>query len=484
MATHDFKGITILPENPSHLFQITGVAGRGAFGAVVKARNKETNETVAVKMLNIGNLEDSVEDARREVAILKDCCHPNIVRYMGTYREKDELWITMEYCEAGSVEKVFTTLGHPLREEEIAAICRGVLEALAYIHAMPALHRDVKSGNIFLTKDGQVRLGDFGVSAQLVSMLSRRNSFAGTTHWMAPEVIQEKEYDGRADVWSLGITAIEMAEMGPPMHHVHAMRVVQVIQRNPPPRLTNPALWSDTFNDFIAKCLVHNAASRPTAVQLLEHPFVRDANVSVLRELVTDHLEKLEDDETEKQDRPFDDTGSTYDGFGDSEDAGTIVDHDDSASAVGAADVPQFLAGAPPCAVPTIQSSEDAVPLPLLSLDAMPVSVLCSPMPRQLVRRVANPRDDSSSRDACLDMKAVAAMLGAPRGGGEGAVDSFPIDVEQALTPTMCTLLKLYHEHREVLTDTSEYVLSKKQLQHSRDNLEKLGITLRSILKM
>lgn len=180
----------------------------------------------------------------------------------------------MEYCGGGSIAEVCKVLDSGLDEDAIALICREALKGLKYLHKIHKLHRDIKGGNILLTENGQVKLADFGVSAKLFDTFSKRNTFVGTPYWMAPEVVLESMYDGRADVWSLGITAIEMAEINPPNADMHPMRVLMMIPRSGKPRLKNKERWSSEFHDFLSQCFEKDMRNRPTAEMLLKHPFV------------------------------------------------------------------------------------------------------------------------------------------------------------------------------------------------------------------
>jgi serine/threonine protein kinase len=188
----------------------------------------------------------------------------------------------MEYCGGGSVSDICNILESGLREDQIALVCREALKGLHYLHSVHKIHRDIKGGNILLTDAGDVKLADFGVSAQLFSTFSKRNTFVGTPYWMAPEVIQENTYDGKADIWSLGITAIEMAEIVPPNSDVHPMRVLFMIPRDPPPRLQDKKAWSLLFHQFLKDCLVKDPNKRPTAEKLLQHKFVANCKPAAI----------------------------------------------------------------------------------------------------------------------------------------------------------------------------------------------------------
>lgn len=201
----------------------------------------------------------------------------------------------MEYCGGRSISDITKALDHGLQEFQIAIICRESLKGLKYLHKMYKIHRDIKGGNILLTDKGQVKLADFGVSAKLIGTFSKRNTFVGTPYWMAPEVILEEPYDGRADIYSLGITAIEMAEMYPPNSDVHPMRVLIMVQKNATPRLKQRDKWSPEFHDFLQKCFIRDPKTRPTAEMLLKHPFVANCKPkSLLAELVQEAKKSIE----------------------------------------------------------------------------------------------------------------------------------------------------------------------------------------------
>eukprot|EP00002_Diphylleia_rotans_P019565 TRINITY_DN377_c0_g1_i5.p1 TRINITY_DN377_c0_g1~~TRINITY_DN377_c0_g1_i5.p1 ORF type:complete len:458 (+),score=86.54 TRINITY_DN377_c0_g1_i5:452-1825(+) len=201
----------------------------------------------------------------------------------------------MEYCGGGSITDVCQISERPLTEDQISLICRETLKGLDYLHKQHKLHRDVKGGNILLTEKGEVKLADFGVAAQIANTWAKRNTFVGTPYWMAPEVILENKYDGKADVWSLGITAIEMAEGVPPLADIHPMRVLFKIPQDPPPKLKEREKWSDAFHDFLAKCLVKDPATRPTAEAMLNHAFLKcKKDKAILAELVDECSQIIE----------------------------------------------------------------------------------------------------------------------------------------------------------------------------------------------
>ncbi|PON79712.1 Serine/threonine protein kinase [Parasponia andersonii] len=265
---------SVTREDPTTKYELLNELGKGSYGAVYKARDLKTSELVAIKVISLSEGEEGYEEIRGEIEMLQQCSHPNVVRYLGSYQGEEYLWIVMEYCGGGSVADLMNVTEEPLEESQIAYICREALKGLAYLHSIFKVHRDIKGGNILLTEQGDVKLGDFGVAAQLTRTMSKRNTFIGTPHWMAPEVIQESRYDGKVDVWALGVSAIEMAEGLPPRSAVHPMRVLFMISIEPAPMLEDKEKWSLVFHDFVAKCLTKEPRLRPTASEMLKHKFI------------------------------------------------------------------------------------------------------------------------------------------------------------------------------------------------------------------
>lgn len=242
------------PEAPESL-DLVEKLGKGSYGSVYRARYRETGETVAAKRIVLPRQdEEGYRAVQREISMLQECKHPNVVRYHGSHKIGDHvLWIVMEYCAGGSVSDLLRVTDEPLGEDLIRFVCLECLKGIQYLHNISRIHRDIKCSNILLTESGEVKLADFGVAAQLTSTMSKRNTFIGTPHWMAPEVIQESRYDGKVDIWALGISAIEMAEKYPPRWFVHPMRVLFMISRDPAPKLEEPAKWSRPFVDFVRR---------------------------------------------------------------------------------------------------------------------------------------------------------------------------------------------------------------------------------------
>ncbi|KAI7836850.1 hypothetical protein COHA_009303 [Chlorella ohadii] len=258
--------------DPFSIFELIHPLGRGSYGAVHKARILSSGDIVAVKIIPVAEQEE-IAAIQKEIAMLRECNHPNIVKYYGSWRTRDALWICMEYCAGGSVSDIMHTCGSGLDEDMISYICAQTLAGLSYLHSLGKVHRDIKCGNILLTEAGEVKLADFGVAAQLTATMSKRNTFIGTPHWMAPEVIQVSHYDGKVDIWALGVSAIEMAEMFPPRWKINPNRVLFMVVKDPPPRLADKERWSLSFQDFVAQCLQKDPRARPTARLLQQHKF-------------------------------------------------------------------------------------------------------------------------------------------------------------------------------------------------------------------
>lgn len=263
-----------LTRQPEEVFDIICKLGEGSYGSVYKALHKESGQVLAIKQVPV---DTDLQEIIKEISIMQQCDSPYVVKYYGSYFKNTDLWIVMEYCGAGSVSDIMRLRKKTLTEDEIATILSDTLKGLEYLHLRRKIHRDIKAGNILLNTEGHAKLADFGVAGQLTDTMAKRNTVIGTPFWMAPEVIQEIGYDCVADMWSLGITALEMAEGKPPYGDIHPMRAIFMIPTKPPPSFREPDQWTPEFIDFVSRCLVKNPEERATASEMLQHEFIGNA---------------------------------------------------------------------------------------------------------------------------------------------------------------------------------------------------------------
>ncbi|KAA6383765.1 MAG: putative Serine/threonine-protein kinase 4, partial [Streblomastix strix] len=261
------------PGNPKTIFELQETLGQGAFGTVYKALKKDTNELCAIKVM-IFEDQDEVVEIEKEIIMLRSTGEHS-VHFIGAWQQDQTcIWIVMELCEFGSITNTYELTKHGLNEEQLSYVLHRVLEGLVYLHGSKKIHRDIKASNILVKSNGDIRIGDFGVSATLKRTLDKRNTMIGSPYWMAPEVISNEPYDKKADIWSLGITTIEMVEGKPPLHEQRPYRALFLIIQNEPPTLKQANNYSSELNDFLTKCLQKNPEQRQDASQLLTHPFI------------------------------------------------------------------------------------------------------------------------------------------------------------------------------------------------------------------
>ncbi|XP_074614621.1 serine/threonine-protein kinase 10-like [Acropora palmata] len=299
--------------DPYTIWSLVGELGDGSFGKVHKAERKTDGTLAAAKMIDVKD-ESELDDFMVEIDILSECKHSHVVGMYEAYYHENKLWMMLEFCSGGALDDLILEIERGLTEDQIKVVCRQMFECLHFLHTHKVIHRDLKAGNLLLTSDGNIKLADFGVSAKNKKTVQRRTTFIGTPYWMAPEVIvtetcKDDPYDYKADIWSAGITLIELAEMQPPYHDMHPMRVLFKIPKSDPPQLQAKNKWSKDFHDFLSLCVVKSADMRTSAGQLLEHPFI--ANVTdnkPLKELyneakavVIEELEDLPEDKVEKE---------------------------------------------------------------------------------------------------------------------------------------------------------------------------------------
>lgn len=313
--------------DPNQVFELVELLGEGSYGAVYKGVNKINGDEAAIKIIPS---EEDMSQLQQEIDFLRRLKSPYVVSFIEGYLFDMELWIVMEYCAAGSMSDLYEATKTSLNEPQLRAVMAYCVLGLNHLHLHRSIHRDLKAGNILLTDKGVAKLADFGVSAQLTNTMQKRKTVIGTPFWMAPEVIQETSYDGRADVWSMGITALELCEGQPPHYNVHPMRAIFMIPMKPAPTLKDPTLWSPEMVDFLGRCLVKKMEDRATTQELLGHRWIAGdvqrilqggRGLPVLEQLVADNIElikRMRAGEEDTQAPAVDDKNRTVDRAGNS----------------------------------------------------------------------------------------------------------------------------------------------------------------------
>lgn len=272
-------------------FELLGTLGEGAYASVYKAVHTETEVTVAIKQLVVDGAD--CEIIANEIDMLRDVENDNVVKYLGSLFVAPYLHIIMEFCEAGSVSDIMRIREKVMTEIEMATILKGTLAGLAHMHETGLIHRDIKAGNVLLGRDCLAKLADFGVAGKVSEGGQKRKTVIGTPFWMAPEIILEVGHDIKADIWSLGILAIEMAEMKPPLAELHPMRAIYLIAQNPAPTFGKPGDRSKEALAFVKRCLVKDPAGRATAAELQQDAFIKGAAkpADALKVAITEAME-------------------------------------------------------------------------------------------------------------------------------------------------------------------------------------------------
>jgi len=356
--------VTIENEDPTLLFDIVQRIGEGSYGAVYKALDKRDGSMVAVKALAIDTADANT--LQKEIHILQSCSSSFVVRYRGSYVKDNDLWIVMEYCLC-SMADIMETCGRTLKEPELAVCMRMALEGLIYLHKTKIIHRDVKAGNLLITAAGDIKLADFGVSAELTQTLAKRMTMIGSPYWMAPEILKQMKYDPKVDIWSLGITAYELITSRPPHSELPYMKAIFLIPKNDSPSIpeTHAKMYSADCHDFIKQCLQKEPAQRPTAQQLMEHPFIKKSgDKRIIVQLLDECMPKIDANRDNPQPTPAAAGSGSADGKQHSGPIKTGTMPKAMAAAVAAAATANGVNGAPaPAPVTTTAAKPAAKPV-------------------------------------------------------------------------------------------------------------------------
>ena len=262
-------------EDPNVLYAKVKKIGQGASGSVYVAKSLASGQRVAIKAMDLSH-QPRKELIINEILVMKESQHHNIVNYLDSFLVRNnDLWVVMEFMEGGALTDVIDN--NTMEEDQIAAICLETCKGLEHLHSHNIIHRDIKSDNILLNNQGNVKITDFGFCAKLTDQKRKRATMVGTPYWMAPEVVKQKEYGAKVDIWSLGIMVIEMIENEPPYLDEEPLKALYMIATNGTPTLKKPEKLSRSLKSFLAVCLCADVKSRATADELLQHEFMSKA---------------------------------------------------------------------------------------------------------------------------------------------------------------------------------------------------------------
>eukprot|EP01114_Cavostelium_apophysatum_P021037 TRINITY_DN7224_c0_g1_i1.p1 TRINITY_DN7224_c0_g1~~TRINITY_DN7224_c0_g1_i1.p1 ORF type:complete len:1132 (-),score=325.55 TRINITY_DN7224_c0_g1_i1:11-3007(-) len=261
-------------QDPSEAFEKLEQLGEGSYGSVYRVMHRASGKSMASKIIEQQEVESTAAIAN-EINILKRCKNSNVVSYYGTCSKDNTIWILMDFCKYGSIRDVMNKTKATLSEDQISQVCQDVLRGLMYLHTNGIIHRDIKTGNLLVDENAHVLIADFGVS----KLTDKSDEVSGTPLYMSPEVVLRKPYDGKTDIWSLGIVIIELAEGLPPYHKMPPKRAMQMIPIRNPPSLSKPQIWSSSMINFLSRCLTKDPNQRASTVDLLMHPFVEGSRI-------------------------------------------------------------------------------------------------------------------------------------------------------------------------------------------------------------
>ncbi|KAJ7215124.1 kinase-like domain-containing protein [Mycena haematopus] len=261
-------------EDPKAIYRKLQKIGQGVSAHVFLAKMLATGKKVAIKEMNVWQ-QRRLELIANEILVMQELQHPNIISFVGSYLIYSNIWIIMEYMDSGALVDIIAN--NTIEEDQISYICFEICKGLQHLHHKNIIHRDIKSDNVLLDTLGRIKITDFGFCAKLTDQESMHETMIGTPYWMAPEVVTQKEYGAKVDIWSLGIVTVEMIEGEPPYLNEEPLEALNLIAANGTPTLKKPEVLSRELNRFLEVCLSVDVCSRATANELLDHEFLKKA---------------------------------------------------------------------------------------------------------------------------------------------------------------------------------------------------------------